>query len=70
MEKDGTHGKRVLTAFLLQVREISYKCQEFHFCLPLEARQMKDATCTTFDERIDKSCFLVVQVVLVGTDPK
>ena len=31
-----TRSKIVLTAFLLQVREISY---EYHFCLPLEARQ-------------------------------
>ena len=36
MEKDGTRSKKVLTAFSLQVRELSY---EYHFSPPLEAMQ-------------------------------
>ena len=48
MKKDGTRSHRVLTAFSLRVREISYEYHKYHF----------------LTKGNDISCFLVAQVVV------
>ena len=63
--KDSTRSRTVLVVFLLKGKKISYEYHEYHFLWKQGKRRMLRIL-LILKKGIEKSCFLVVKVVLVG----